>query len=136
MRTRPAGRGPRPSTSTWYRVEDPAAVVAGLRRGPRIGVPAGGGLDPPPSALQPWEVEERPRIPLGHLTEHQQHLLLQALDDGGPVELDYCDADGAVTTRVVEDLEEDDHLLLGWCHLRDDERHFLPSRILAVRPAR
>lgn len=46
------------------------------------------------------------------------------------------DTRGRLTTRVVSDLDEDGHLLVGWCELRDDERMFSPEGILAVRPAR
>ncbi|MFP5219945.1 MAG: helicase-associated domain-containing protein [Actinomycetes bacterium] len=129
---RPAGRG-RPATSSWYRLADPAEVVASLRTQKQAGPDV---VEPPVPELQPWEVMDVPGLPLDHLALHEQLLLLRALDDGGPVELDYRDAAGSVTTRVVEDLAEDDHLLLGWCRLREDERQFLPARILAVRPAR
>lgn len=48
-------------------------------------------------------------------------------------EIGYRDTGGAVSTRVVEDLEEDGHVLVGSCRLREDERGFLPDGVLAVR---
>ena len=62
-------------------------------------------------------------------------LLVEAVLSGGPVELDYVDAVGEPTTRVVHGLEDTGHLLAGWCRLRQDERMFAPLGILAVRPA-
>lgn len=54
---------------------------------------------------------------------------------GAPVEIDYVDSSGAPTTRVVQDLEDTGHLLVGHCRLREDERMFAPLGILSVRPA-
>ena len=49
-----------------------------------------------------------------------------------PVRIVYVDGDGRRTDRLIEPLEvEDDHLLLAYCHLRDDDRAFALSRIRA-----
>lgn len=70
-----------------------------------------------------------------HLPLDQRLLLARALNDGRPVEIDYRASSGRVTTRVVEELEDVDGRLEGYCHLRDDDRVFSPSGVLAVRPA-
>jgi hypothetical protein len=69
-----------------------------------------------------------------HLPVAERVLILRALDDGGPVEIDYVDSGGRRTTRVVEELEDLGGLLEGWCRLREDERNFSPDGIVAVRP--
>lgn len=70
-----------------------------------------------------------------HLPLDERLLLARALADGRPVELDYRAASGRVTTRVVEELVDLDGRLEGYCHLRDDDRVFSPSGVLAVRTA-
>lgn len=70
-----------------------------------------------------------------HLPLDQRLLLARALTDGRPVEIDYRAASGRLTTRVVEELADVDGRLEGYCCLRDDDRVFSPSGVLAVRPA-
>jgi predicted DNA-binding transcriptional regulator YafY len=70
-----------------------------------------------------------------HLPVDERLLLVRALDDGGPVEIDYVDSAHRRTTRVVEDLQDLGGLIEGWCRLREDERNFSPEGIVAVRPA-
>ena len=73
---------------------------------------------------------------LAHLSRPEAALLVHALRTGTPVEIDDVDTGGVPTTRVVEDLEDTGHLLVGHCRLRQDERMFAPLGILSVRPAR
>jgi hypothetical protein len=62
-----------------------------------------------------------------------RRLLAHAIDRGEPVEIDYINAAGNRTTRVIEDMVLDGPYLIGWCTLRQDERVFSLSRIQAVR---
>jgi len=62
-------------------------------------------------------------------------MLAEAVDRGRPVTIDYVDSGGNATRRTVEPLEFDPPLLVAWCRMRDDERHFLLDRIVAVSPA-
>jgi hypothetical protein len=118
-RRRPAGRS---AALPEVAVADPAAVVRGLRRGTSSPPP----LPPAPAPLA--------RGRFDHLPPREQLLLARALSDGRDVEIDYVAASGRRTTRVVGDLQDTGHLLVGWCRLRDDERMFSPEGIRAVRP--
>jgi Helicase conserved C-terminal domain len=71
----------------------------------------------------------------GHLSESEQALLLAAVEDGTPIEIGYTNAQGTSSVRVVEPIDLDDHLLVAWCRLRDDERAFVLDRIQWVEPA-
>jgi hypothetical protein len=64
----------------------------------------------------------------------QRRLLTRAIELGAPVRIDYTDAGGFPSTRLIEPLELDRHLLTAWCHLREDERVFALDRIGAVLP--
>lgn len=59
-------------------------------------------------------------------------LLAAAVDDETPVHLTYRSTSGAVTRRVVTPFDLDHRWIEAWCHLRDDERVFTVSSILAV----
>jgi hypothetical protein len=61
--------------------------------------------------------------------------LADAVERGGRVEIDYRSASGARTRRVICDPELVGRALYAWCELRQDERVFTVSRILAVAPA-
>jgi Helicase conserved C-terminal domain/WYL domain len=71
----------------------------------------------------------------GHLTDLEQARLLAAIEDGSPIEISYTNAQGSGSTRVVEPIDLEDHLLVAWCRLRDEERAFALDRIQAVAPA-
>jgi hypothetical protein len=128
-RRRPAGSR-RPERSYAPRVASPADVVQALRE-------AGAACaDEVPLAtvhqLTPPAYVTDGRF--DHLPVDQRVLLVRALTDGGPVEIDYVDSGGRWTTRVVEELQDIGWLLEGWCRLREDERNFAPDGIRAVRP--
>lgn len=115
----------------------PEQVVASLRAGP----PQARAAARPALVEEPVERGAGPdrwgllaRLP--QLSEDERLLLLQAVLFGGPVELDYVDAAGMPTTRVVELLLDTGHLLEGWCRLREDERTFAPAGIVSVRTVR
>jgi len=66
------------------------------------------------------------------LSDHEVDTLAEAVVGGRPVRLLYRSASSNVTDRVVSDLELSGQHLAGWCHLRDDDRVFRVSEILAV----
>src|SRR5687768_6919134 len=75
---------------------------------------------PPAERLLPW---------LGHLSRSEALQLLRAVVSGTAVEIDDIDGSGNPTTRVVEQLSDTGHLLVGHCRLRQDERMFAPPGI-------
>jgi hypothetical protein len=119
-------RVPSPATPAW----GPSAreVVAGLRRTPlrptAAPIETAGGLQ---SAR--WVMQHTDQLP-----RHDLARLVHAVATGLPVEIDYEDTSGTVTSRVVEGLVREGERLAGWCRLRQAERSFYPDRILAVRP--
>lgn len=129
-----AATAPRPKPVTVHRgaprpASGPSAADLAARL---VRAPAG---SPAPSSMLPL-AEDDLLARISHLTIAEQDLLGGALLSGERVEIDYTDTRGRFTTRVVSDLGEDGHLLVGWCELRDDERMFSPEGILAVRSAR
>lgn len=119
---RPAG------LATWRWGHDPEEVVAHLRRFPTRA--------PSPAAVQLRAAAERLLPRLGHLSRSEALELLRAVVTGTAVEIDYIDGSGNPTTRVVEQLSDTGHLLVGHCRLRQDERMFAPPGILGVRTPR
>jgi hypothetical protein len=71
----------------------------------------------------------------GHLSGTEQARLLAAVEDGTAIEISYTNAQGHGSVRVVEPIDLDDHLLVAWCQLREEERAFALDRIHAVSPA-
>ncbi|MEV1288670.1 helicase C-terminal domain-containing protein [Micromonospora sp. NPDC049679] len=69
------------------------------------------------------------------LNDAEQQLLVGAIGTGEPVRIDYRNASGGFSTRVVQPMEVERHLLVAWCHLREEERAFALDRIEAVSPA-
>jgi len=133
--SKPARSPRRPSSvlsRTWGL--SPEEVVAQLRRAPtRAAQPQ---AHAPEGARRQKQVMEALWPRLRHLSGDEALLLVSAVADGGPIEIDYVDTGGSPTTRVVSDLQDTGHLLVGHCRLRDDERMFAPLGILGVRPAR
>jgi XPB/Ssl2-like helicase family protein/WYL domain-containing protein len=70
-----------------------------------------------------------------HLSPTEVELLAYALDRQVPVHIEYINAGGRPSNRVVEPVELEGYLLRAWCHLRDDERVFALARVAAVSPA-
>lgn len=62
--------------------------------------------------------------------------LEEALESGRPVKMDYLDARGSPTQRVIQPLHirrhNDELLLVAYCHLRDDRRTFKLERIVRL----
>lgn len=138
----------RPSLSSgvWRWGHDAEEVVAHLRR-----IPARRPAPSPNAASGPVLTAARQRMPLpapvqaaaqkllprlGHLSRSEAVELLRAVVNGTPIEIDYVDGSGNPTTRVVEQLSDRGHLLVGHCRLRQDERMFVPLGILGARAAR
>lgn len=61
-------------------------------------------------------------------------LLAHAIDNHHLVRIDYRNADGRPSTRVVGELDLDPPYLGAYCHLRNDDRVFLLSRVESVSP--
>jgi hypothetical protein len=69
------------------------------------------------------------------LSRFQARLLADAVEHGTPIRIEYTNAQGTPSRRIIEPLELDGHLLEAFCHLRDDERVFSLDRIESVSPA-
>ncbi len=69
------------------------------------------------------------------LSDDEVQTLARAVGRDGSVRIRYRSATGALTDRVVSDLELAGQQLVGWCHLRADERAFLLSGVLSVSHA-
>jgi hypothetical protein len=104
---------------------EPAAVARGLlaRRDTGLPQPSSG-------------IAHRLAVAAGQLSAAEIDWLAAAVEDGGRVVIEYRSGTGAVTRRVIDDLDLDDGLLHAWCELRQDDRVFSPSRILSVAPVR
>ena len=71
----------------------------------------------------------------GGLSADELDLLAHALDHEEPVHITYRVNSGAVTDRAITPKRLMHRWLVSWCHLRNDDREFTVSSILAVRPA-
>ncbi|EXG79613.1 helicase-associated domain-containing protein [Cryptosporangium arvum] len=69
------------------------------------------------------------------LSAPERALLLDAIETGAPVRIDYVGATGSATSRVIENAELAGDAVIAWCHLRAAERMFILSRIQTVSPA-
>jgi hypothetical protein len=122
-------RAPRPGRAVKSTV-DPAALARKL-----LAVRRQLALVPPPRSSaddDPFTQIAR-RAP--HLSERAVKLLASAIEHGTPVRIDYTDGHGRISSRVIEDVMLNDHLIEAWCRLREDERAFHLDRIDAVYPA-
>ncbi|MGP4027497.1 helicase C-terminal domain-containing protein [Actinomadura sp. 3N407] len=70
-----------------------------------------------------------------HLSVSERRMLVHAVRTGTAVGIDYVNAEGNPTTRVIEKIRLDAPFLTAWCRLRDDERVFRIGRVQAVTPA-
>jgi hypothetical protein len=70
-----------------------------------------------------------------HLSSQEISWLTGALQRETPVEITYLDSNDRGSRRVITPLEVVSGRVEAWCHLRDDERHFLIERIQHVLPA-
>jgi predicted DNA-binding transcriptional regulator YafY len=69
------------------------------------------------------------------LSAGEQRLLAHAIERGRPVKIQYTNAQGNQSTRVIEPIELYGRVVGAWCHLREEERMFALDRIDAVAPA-
>jgi hypothetical protein len=67
-----------------------------------------------------------------HLSNRELALLTDALETEQPIRITYLDQNDRVSSRTITPLAVLGGLMEAWCHLRDDERHFLISRIQRV----
>ncbi|WP_096189313.1 hypothetical protein [Evansella halocellulosilytica] len=61
-------------------------------------------------------------------------LLLREKSKGRPIEIMYMSTKGLVTKRTVSVIKVNKQSLYGYCHLRNEVRHFKKENILAVLP--
>ncbi len=92
------------------------------------------GLDP---ADEPTDDPTRSAIRTAapRLTPDEVRVLSTAIDEGLPVYIEYTNAQGRSSSRVIEEVIVDGPVIHAWCQLRDDERVFALDRIRAVAPA-
>jgi hypothetical protein len=67
-----------------------------------------------------------------HLSNRELTLLTDALEAEKPIQITYLDQNDRISSRKVTPLAVMGGLMEAWCHLREDERHFLISRIRGV----
>lgn len=70
-----------------------------------------------------------------HLSGHQSQLLARAIDQGTAVRIDYVNAQGRSSRRVIEAPVLAGAIVIAWCRLREDERMFNLGRIITVATA-
>ncbi|MEV0703496.1 helicase-associated domain-containing protein [Saccharopolyspora sp. NPDC050389] len=66
------------------------------------------------------------------LSGTELELLVEALEAGTDVEIEYRDQNGRSTTRVITPDDADEVYLDAFCHLREDDRQFRLDRIRSV----
>ncbi|SHM94364.1 helicase C-terminal domain-containing protein [Cryptosporangium aurantiacum] len=96
--------------------------------------------DPPVAAPAPARTEShRPArvvaLQADALSAAERTVLVHAIETGAPIRIDYVNATGRGTTRVIENAELSGDAVIAWCRLRDAERMFILSRIQSVSPA-
>jgi hypothetical protein len=69
------------------------------------------------------------------LPESQARLLAHAVETGGPVTIDYLNAEDGYSRRVIEYAMLSGDAVIAWCRLREGEGVFHLARVLAVTPA-
>jgi hypothetical protein len=70
-----------------------------------------------------------------NLTDSELRILAYAIDNNEPVTIDYVNAEGGFSRRVIKDLTLAGDAVLAWCTLRDAERMFTLRSIEGVAPA-
>jgi len=70
-----------------------------------------------------------------HLSGYQAQLLARAIDEGGAVRIDYVNAQGRSSRRVIDAPLLEGNMVIAWCLLRDDDRMFNLGRIVTVAAA-
>jgi hypothetical protein len=123
-------------SQNWVRATaapDPDELAGKLLAGPAVSAT----LPPPMLHLVPEprnsSLNELRRT-AGHLSEPELRLLASGLDTKHSVWISYTDGDGEASSRIIDPLELAGSVLVAYCHLREDERHFLLKRINEVRP--
>jgi predicted DNA-binding transcriptional regulator YafY len=105
------------------RIPEPPDAAAVARR------LAGGADEPDPLEFEPF------LDAAAALDDVEVRLLGYAIEHHLPVCIEYVNAAGNLTERVIEPIQLIFDALHAWCRLRDDERVFRLGRILSVSPA-
>lgn len=130
---RPVSRRARNSSKQWHRPAPTRQPLtpAELRQLAKTlladGVTEAPTFDPAPTTRQRLSAHAE------HLTGAELELLADAINNEKQVEIDYTDQNDRRTRRVITPLDHNEDFLVAWCHLRDDERNFLLSRIRSVQ---
>jgi len=119
-----------PPTAKQRRAREPAAVDPAALARTLIDE-----HDAPPSPAPASLTLVRLRELALRLSPAEQAVLAHAVDAGGSVHIEYVDVNGKYTDRIVSDLDVMPPFLLGWCHLRQDERMFSLGNIESAAPA-
>ena len=69
-----------------------------------------------------------------HLTDGERALLAFAIIEDAEVHIEYRDANGKRTGRVISEIELTPPFIEAWCHLREDDRMFSLAGIQGVTP--
>ncbi|WP_351231152.1 helicase-associated domain-containing protein [Streptomyces sp. NPDC002133] len=115
-------------TATTPTAADPNALAARLLTAP----------DPDPFGSGVPFGTDTEEIVAGHakrLPYTDVRQLAHAIDTGTRVTVEYVATSGNRTVRTLSRLELDPPYLEAWCHLREDERVFTPSRIHSIMPS-
>ncbi|QTE29560.1 helicase C-terminal domain-containing protein [Pengzhenrongella sicca] len=89
----------------------------------------------PPQAERASVLERRIELAAPRLSADEVRQLAHAVAHGEPVKIVYRSSSGGLTVRIVSSLSLEPGHLVGWCHLRQDERTFALTSIQAVTPA-
>lgn len=105
-------------------MESVAQVAARLAEGVR-----------PALADRSSAIEHQIQLAAPRLSGDEVRQLAHAVEHAEPVKLVYRSTSGGLTVRVVSALRLEPGHLVGWCHLRQDERTFALTSIQSVTPA-
>lgn len=89
----------------------------------------------PPAPAGPDQTADRLAGLASRLSSTERRLLAHGIETGAAVRIEYVNAEGNASSRVIENAELDEPFLNAWCRLRDDQRVFHIGRITAVAPA-
>ncbi|GAA3392055.1 helicase-associated domain-containing protein [Cryptosporangium minutisporangium] len=96
--------------------------------------------DPTPTRAPATAESRRPErvvaLQADALSAAERAVLVNAIETGAPVQIDYVSATGRPSTRVIENAELTGDAVIAWCRLRTAERMFILSRIQSVSAAR
>jgi hypothetical protein len=114
-----------------------SSVPAGVPAPARVSVPARAAASgrAAASARAAAPPEQVVALQAEALSAAERAVLVDAIETGAPVRIDYVSATGRPSTRVIENAELTGDAVIAWCRLRAAERMFILSRIQTVSPA-